>query len=217
MDRRAEGADGSERVIGIVVRGWYDRILFTPVGRTASQQRGLSMVNFEAAGEVTPPKGESELRPEDWGEWRTRWGKWRAWIFSLEWALRWLVYWLRGLAMFKLLELAGRLVVVVALVSWWFEREDRLENKHNQAWTLIMSARGAVTVAGRKNALQNLNRDRVGLVGLPLEGAALAGLVLDNASLLGSNSSNARFWDARLRSSEFGNSLFVTAAIQPEI
>ena len=52
-------------------------------------------------------------------------------------------------SMFKLLELAGRLVVVVALVSWWFEREDRLENKHNQAWTLIMSARGAVTGGGR--------------------------------------------------------------------
>jgi hypothetical protein len=51
--------------------------------------------------------------------------------------------------MFKLLELAGRLVM--ALVSWWFEREDRLENNHNQAWTLIMSARGAVTDGGRKN------------------------------------------------------------------
>lgn len=108
------------------------------------------MADLEVAAEPqSEVVKELDSKPETWNKWRDRLGKWRALCFSPEWGMRWLVYYLRGLAVFKFLELAGRLVVVVALVSWWLERNDRLENKHSQAWALIMSARGGWRAQGR--------------------------------------------------------------------
>src|SRR5262249_41159654 len=69
--------------------------------------------------------------------------------------------------------LAGKLVIVVALVTWWTERGDRLDAKHNQAWTLIASAAGKGGDLGRTSAMRQLNNDGIDMDYIPLEGASI--------------------------------------------
>jgi hypothetical protein len=133
------------------------------------------------------PEGPSlpdRPRPEPWKVWRDRW-RGRAWLLWPEWVLRWIAFQAQKSAAFKVLELAGRLVILIALIQWWMERGDRLEAKHNQAWTLIVMSRGAGGDAGRKSALEHLAADGVSLAGAPLDGASIAHIFLTEAYLAG--------------------------------
>ena len=49
-------------------------------------------------------KRERPMSWEDW-KWLHRWPR----LSSIEWALEWLVYWCKGLAIFELLEVPGHL------------------------------------------------------------------------------------------------------------
>jgi hypothetical protein len=57
--------------------------------------------------------------------------------------LEWFVYRLRSLALFDLLELAGRATVLVAVIFWFLEAGDRAKERHYRAWDLINAARKA--------------------------------------------------------------------------
>ena len=66
--------------------------------------------------------------PPTWRVWKAqnagrRW-YWR-YPLAVEWALEWFVYRLRGLALFDLLELAGKLTILVAVIFWFLEGDDR--------------------------------------------------------------------------------------------
>jgi len=121
-------------------------------------------------------------RPMDWEDWKWlhRWPR----LTIIEWWLEWLVYWCRGLAIFEVLEFAGRASVLVALIVWISEAGDREKQKHYRAWELINSARGSTGDGGRRDALQDLNEDKVDLSGAPLDKAYLDGVQLQNARLL---------------------------------
>lgn len=104
------------------------------------------------------------LKPPTWRTWQAQNGSkrwyWRA-PLAIEWGLEWFVYRLRSLALFDLLELAGRATILVAIALWFLGAGDRAKERHYRAWDLINSARGSTGDGGRRDALQDLNTDGV--------------------------------------------------------
>src|SRR5215218_6491282 len=90
--------------------------------------------------------------PLTWGEWKLRHKK-LAWVLSPEWASEWIVYWSRDWDIVKVLDLAGKFAVVVAVFFYFSEAGDRQKAKHYRAWELINSARGSTGDGGRRDAL----------------------------------------------------------------
>src|SRR3954469_4606857 len=74
-------------------------------------------------------------RPANWEDWKWlhRWPR----LTFIEWALEWLVYWCRGLAIFEVLEFTGRASVLVAVIWWFWEAGDRTKQSHYRVWELI--------------------------------------------------------------------------------
>jgi hypothetical protein len=125
----------------------------------------------------------------------------------LEWACRWLVYWLSGWAFLEVLEYVGTLSIFFAVVSYFAESGDRIKQKHYQAWQVINTAQGKGGAGGRIDALEELSKDGVPLVGVDVSGAFLQGVELNDEDLDRSNISSAdvrrgSFKDTRL---EFAN------------
>jgi hypothetical protein len=109
-----------------------------------------------------------------------------------EWAMEWVVYWIRQWAIVDFLEYAGRFSVVVAVVLYVGGRHDRLKQKHYQAWQVVNAAQGKPGTGGRIDALQDLNGDRVSLAGVDLSrGAYLPKIHLEGADLRGAELSDA--------------------------
>ena len=79
----------------------------------------------------------------------------------LEWACRWLAYWLSGWAFLEVLEYVGTLSIFFAVISYFAESGDRTKQKHYQAWQVINTAQGKGGSGGRIDALEELNRDGV--------------------------------------------------------
>jgi Pentapeptide repeats (8 copies) len=125
----------------------------------------------------------------------------------VEWACRWLVYWLSGWAFLEVLEYVGTLSVFFAVISYFAESGDRIKQKHYQAWQVINTAQGKGGAGGRIDALEQLNEDGVSLVGVDVSDAFLHGVDLKGGDLGRSNFSSADvrgggFESARL---EFAN------------
>jgi hypothetical protein len=109
----------------------------------------------------------------------------------VEWACRWLVYWLSGWAFLEVLEYVGTLSVFFAVISYFAESGDRIKQKHYQAWQVINTAQGKGGAGGRIDALEELDRDGVPLVGVDVSDAFLQGIDLEGADLGRSNFSSA--------------------------
>jgi hypothetical protein len=109
----------------------------------------------------------------------------------LEWICRWLAYWLSGWAFLEVLEYIGTFSIFFAVISYFAESGDRLKQKHYQAWQVINTAQGKGGSGGRIEALEELNRDRVPLVGVDVSDAFLMGLELNGADLVRSNFGSA--------------------------
>src|SRR6202051_2310571 len=101
----------------------------------------------------------------------------------LEWACRWLVYWLSGWAFLEVLEYIGTLSIFFAVISYFAESGLRTKQRHYQAWQVINTAQGKGGCGGRIEALEELNKDEVPLVGLDVSDAFLQRLNLDGADL----------------------------------
>ena len=131
-------------------------------------------------------------RPNPWSHYRAQA---RRLIFVplhwLEWLCRWLAYWLSGLAFLEVLEYVGTLSVFFAVISYFAESGDRTKQKHYQAWQVINTAQGKGGSGGRIDALEELNRDGVALVGVDVSDAFLQGLDLNGANLGRSNFGSA--------------------------
>ena len=99
-------------------------------------------------------------RPESWPRHRAQ-AKyiWLVPVFALEWGLRWLAYMLSGWAFLEVLEYFGTLSLLVAAVSYFGESNDRIKQKHYQAWQVINSAQGKGGSGGRIDALEELHQD----------------------------------------------------------
>jgi uncharacterized protein YjbI with pentapeptide repeats len=127
-------------------------------------------------------------RPDPWSKFRERIPH-RALtpFFWLEWILEWPAHALSNWVFLEVLEYLGTFSVLVAVIFYFADAPNRTRLKHYQAWQVINTAQGKGGSGGRIEALQELNRDHVSLVGVDAAGAFLMGVHLEKAPLLRSN------------------------------
>ncbi len=117
---------------------------------------------------------------------------------AIEKRLEWLVHQLNRSAFFQVLEYAGKLTIILALILYITGAPAREEQKHSSAWQTINSAKGEEN-AGRIEAMQDLNRDNQSLSGVTANNAILAGIDLEEADLSRSNFQGAYLDGAKLK------------------
>jgi hypothetical protein len=122
--------------------------------------------------------------PEPWSAAR-RHAKHRALrpFYFFNWLCEWVAHLLGRLSVLEVLEYVGSLSVLVAVVAWFAGADDRMKQKHYQAWQVINTAQGKGGSGGRGDALQELNEDKVPLVGVDVAGAYLQDVKLPAADL----------------------------------
>jgi hypothetical protein len=115
-------------------------------------------------------------------------------LLFVEWAAEWTAYVLSQLSILEVLEYAGSLSILLGVISYFAGAEDRLQQKHYQAWQVINTAQGKGGNGGRIDALEQLNADHIALVGIDVSGAFLMDVKLPDAAL---DRSNMRAADMR--------------------
>ncbi len=138
--------------------------------------------------------------------------------------MEWAAYYLSNWKFLEVLEYMSSLSILVAVIFYFSESGDRAKQKHYQAWQVINTAQGKGGSGGRLEALQELNSDRVPLVGVDVSGAFLMGIRLEGSKLVRANFSGADvrnsdlsavdFSDANLQSANFRYSKFRKASFQ---
>ncbi len=103
----------------------------------------------------------------------------------------------------EVLEYLGSFSVLVAVIFYFSESGDRIKQRHYQAWQVINTAQGKGGSGGRIEALQELNADKVPLVGVDVSSAFLQGLKLERANLLRADFSAADLRNSDLKSADF--------------
>jgi uncharacterized protein YjbI with pentapeptide repeats len=121
----------------------------------------------------------------------------------MEWGLEWLAYALSNWTLLEVLEYLGSFSVLVAVIFYFAESGDRVKQRHYQAWQVINTAQGKGGSGGRIEALEELNADKVPLVGVDVSSAFLQGLNLKNANLLRSDFSSADLRNSNLARVDF--------------
>jgi hypothetical protein len=160
---------------------------------------------------------EQRPRPAPWPQVRqTAKHKWAVPFVALEWFWDLLAYRLSNWKFLHVVNYLRSFGLIVAVAFYFSESGDRLKQKHYQAWQVINTAQGKGGNGGRLDALQELNEDRVPLVGVDVSGAFLQGLHMEKANLARANLNSADvrnavlpsidFSDASLRSANFRDS-----------
>ncbi|MGA7855335.1 MAG: pentapeptide repeat-containing protein [Candidatus Acidiferrales bacterium] len=158
-------------------------------------------------------------RPASWRAQKTSTArKWVRPFLAVDWFMEWCAYYLSNWKFLEVLEYMSSLSILVAVVFYFSESGDRTKQKHYQAWQVINTAQGKGGSGGRLEALQELNSDRVPLVGVDVSGAFLMGIELEGSKLVRANFSGADvrnsdlsgvdFSDANLQSANFRYSKF---------
>jgi len=129
--------------------------------------------------------------------------RWLTPFIALEWGLEWVAFALSNSTLLEVLEYLGSVSVLVAVIFYFAESGDRVKQRHYQAWQVINTAQGKGGSGGRIEALQELNADKVPLVGVDVSSAFLQGLNLKNASLLRSDFSSADLRNSNLAGADF--------------
>jgi hypothetical protein len=112
-------------------------------------------------------------------------------LVALEWVWEWAAFALSNWAFLEVLEYLGTFSILVAVIFYFSEAGDRIKLRHYQAWQVINTAQGKGGSGGRIEALQELNQDKVPLVGVDVSSAFLQGVRLEHANLLRSDFSSA--------------------------
>lgn len=129
--------------------------------------------------------------------------RWTLPFFAVEWMWEWVAYALSRWSFLEVLEYLGTFSVLIAVVFYFSESGDRIKQRHYQAWQVINTAQGKGGSGGRIEALQELNADRVPLVGVDVSSAFLQGLDLHDANLTRSDFSSADLRNSNLTSADF--------------
>ncbi len=142
---------------------------------------------------------------------------WRAPFCWLEWAMEWAVYYAGRIALFEFLEYLGKLSLVAAVITYFVEIPQRREQAEQskkqtryQAWQMINSAKGMSGDGGRREAIEELNKEGVELLGLSAENAYLSKVripkgKLRRASFRNADMQGADLTKADLKNCDFGN------------
>ena len=153
---------------------------------------------------------ERRSRPTPWPERRKSLTQlWMLPFAVLEWFWEWVAFALSNWTFLEVLEYLGSFSVLVAAVFYFSESGDRIKQRHYQAWQVINTAQGKGGSGGRIEALQELNEDKVPLVGVDVSSAFLQGIHLQRANLLRSD-----FSSADLRNSDFRDCNFTLANLK---
>ena len=147
---------------------------------------------------------ERRERPVDWAEYRTRArGRWTVPFVAGNWCVEWAVHFLSNWAFLEALEYLSSFGVLVAVIFYFAESGDRTRQRHLQMWQVMNTAQGKGGNGGRIEALQELNNDKVALVGVDVSGAFLRGVKLKRAELLRANFSTADARDGDFSGADF--------------
>ncbi len=142
-------------------------------------------------------------RPGNWAESShdTRFG----WILAFQkmnWYLSWAAWALGNWALLELLESLGAFSVLIAVIFYFADGGNRVKQKHYQAWQVINTAQGKGGSGGRIEALQELNKDNVPLIGVNADSAFLKGISLRGARLSRCSLQSSDLRDSDLASSD---------------
>jgi hypothetical protein len=149
-------------------------------------------------------------RPEPWSVRRQTLKRgWTLPLWGFEWFCEWIAYILSNWSFLEVLEYLGSFGVLIAVIFYFSESGDRIKQKHYQAWQVINTAQGKGGNGGRIEALQELNTDRIPLIGVDLSGAFLQAIHLHGARL-----SRANFAAADLRNADFTGADFYYANLR---
>jgi hypothetical protein len=129
--------------------------------------------------------------------------RWLLPLIGVEWVWEWAAFALSNWAFLEVLEYLGTFSVLIAVIFYFSESGDRVKQRHYQAWQVINTAQGKGGSGGRIEALQELNEDKVPLVGVDVSLAFLQGLHLEHGNLLRSDFSSADARNADLAGCDF--------------
>ena len=114
-----------------------------------------------------------------------------------------------------LLNSAETFSILLALWLFFLETPDRTQKAQYEAWQVVDAAHGLKTSYARIQALQDLNEDKIPMIGLSaveadlkninLKGANLRNADLSGADFRGANLSNADLSNANLADANFSN------------
>lgn len=145
-------------------------------------------------------------RPEPWKTRKqsvaAKW-KWATPFVAIEWIGDWVAFLLSNWSFLEVLDYLGTFSVLVAVIFYFSESGNRIKQRHYQAWQVINTAQGKGGSGGRIEALQELNADKVPLVGVDVSSAFLQGLDLHGANLMRSDFSAADLRSSNLTSVDF--------------
>jgi hypothetical protein len=145
-------------------------------------------------------------RPDSWNTRRRRLKhRWAIPFVAFEWVWEWVAFGLSNWRFLEVLEYLSSFSVLVGVIFYFSESGDRVKLRHYQAWQVINTAQGKGGSGGRIEALQELNQDKVPLVGVDVSSAFLRELKLENASLVRANFSAADVRDADLSAADFAD------------
>lgn len=158
-------------------------------------------------------------KPLPWQERKKQIPRWCIPFFALDLVWDWIAFILSRWSFLVVLEYIGNLSILVAVFFYFHESDNRIKQRHYQAWQVINTAQGKGGSGGRIEALQELNNDGVPLVGVDVSGAFLQGVHLGKARLLRSDFSaadvrNSDFKAADLQDSNLHSANFRQASFQ---
>src|SRR6201996_6394995 len=123
-------------------------------------------------------------RPRPWREERaTIHARWAVPFRCTNWLLAWASWALSHWALLDVLDHLGTFSVLIAVIFYFADSGNRIKQKHYQAWQVINTAQGKGGSGGRIEALQELNHDKVPLIGVEAASAFLQGINLRGARL----------------------------------
>ena len=129
--------------------------------------------------------------------------RWFLPFVAVEWLCEWIAFVLSNWTFLEILEYLGSFSVLVAVIFYFSESGDRIKQRHYQAWQVINTAQGKGGSGGRIEALQELNSDKVPLVGVDVSSAFLQGLKLEQANLGRADFSAADLRNSKLMGADF--------------
>jgi hypothetical protein len=131
-------------------------------------------------------------RPAPWRTLKSRLKhRWMVPFRAFEWLWEWVAYGLSRWSFLEVLEYLGSFSVLAGVIFYFSESGDRIKQRHYQAWQVINTAQGKGGSGGRIEALQELNDDKIPLVGVDVSSAFLQGVHLEHANLLRADMSAA--------------------------
>jgi hypothetical protein len=158
---------------------------------------------------------QERIRPEPWATYRQRAPvPWLVPFYAMDWSFAWTAHFLSKWVLLEVLEYLGTFSILVAVIFYFAESGDRVKQKHYQAWQVINTAQGKGGSGGRLEALQELNADRVALVGIDLSDAFLQGVRLERADAPRSNFGSADLRESSFRSANLSYSDLNTANLR---